>query len=65
MFEVNIHPVERIVRALVGLGVLSLVFWGPKSAWGLLGLLPLATAGSGWCPLYTLLGFSTCPKKAA
>ncbi len=62
--EVNIHPVERIVRVLVGLVVLSLVFWGPKSLWGLVGLIPLATAASGWCLLYSLLGISTCPKKA-
>ena len=64
MFEVNIHPIERVIRGIVGLAVLSLVVWGPKSLWGLLGLIPLATALSGWCPPYSLLGFSTCPKKA-
>jgi len=64
MVEVNIHPVERVVRGVVGLGVLSLAFWGPKSAWGYLGLLPLATAVFGWCPPYSLLGINTCRKKA-
>lgn len=64
MFEVNIHPIERVIRGIVGLAVLSLVVWGPKSLWGLLGLIPLATALSGWCPPYSLLGFSTRPKKA-
>ncbi|HUM03330.1 MAG TPA: DUF2892 domain-containing protein [Thermoanaerobaculia bacterium] len=64
MFEVNIHPVERVIRGVVGLFILSLVVWGPKSAWGLLGILPLATALSGWCPPYTLLGINTCGKKA-
>ncbi|MGD1147774.1 MAG: DUF2892 domain-containing protein [Thermoanaerobaculaceae bacterium] len=62
--KVNIHPIERVVRGIVGLAVLSLVAWGPKSLWGLLGLLPLATALTGWCPPYTLLGISTCRKKA-
>ena len=65
MPKVNIHPIERVIRGIVGLVVLSLIVWGPKSAWGLLGLIPLATAVIGWCPPYALLGISTCPKKAA
>lgn len=64
MLNVNIHPIERVVRGIVGLVVLSLVVWGPKSVWGLLGLIPLATAVFGWCPPYSLLGISTCPRKA-
>ena len=63
MFKVNIHPVERVVRGIVGLAVLSLVVVGPKSAWGLLGAIPLLTAIVGWCPPYQLLGISTCPAK--
>lgn len=65
MLKVNIHPIERVIRGIVGLVVLSLCVWGPQSAWGLLGLIPLATAVFGWCPPYALLGISTCPKKAA
>jgi hypothetical protein len=64
MFTVNIHPVERVIRGIAGLFILSLVFWGPGSYWGLLGILPIATALVGWCPPYSLLGISTCPKKA-
>ena len=64
MFTVNIHPVERVVRGIAGLFILSLVVWGPRSYWGLLGIVPLATALVGWCPPYSLLGISTCPKKA-
>jgi hypothetical protein len=64
MFVVNIHPVERVIRGIAGLFILSLVFWGPRSYWGVLGILPLATALLGWCPPYSLLGISTCPKKA-
>jgi len=55
----NIGKVERIVRIVVGLGVLSLVFVGPKSPWAYLGILPLLTGLVGWCPPYTLLGIST------
>jgi hypothetical protein len=60
MISVNIHPVERVVRGLVGLGLLGLVFVGPKSLWGLVGLIPLLTALIGWCPPYSLLGINTC-----
>ena len=65
MITVNIHPVERVARLIVGLFVLSLVAWGPKSLWGLLGLGPFLTGASGWCPLYTWLGISTCRTKAS
>ena len=58
------HPIERVVRTLVGIAVLSLVFLGPKSPWGWLGLIPLVTGLTGLCPLYTLLGISPCPRKA-
>jgi hypothetical protein len=58
---VNEHPIERGLRVVVGLVGLSLVFVGPQSLWGLFGLVPLATGLVGSCPLYTLLGFSTCP----
>lgn len=59
------HPVERVLRVLVGVVVFSLVFIGPKTAWGWIGLLPILTGVTGLCPLYTILGISTCPKKSA
>jgi hypothetical protein len=58
----NVHNIERIVRIIVGLAIVSLVFIGPQSAWGWLGLIPLATGIIGWCPPYALFGFSTCKK---
>lgn len=59
----NEHTVERVVRVLVGIGLISLVFVGPQTPWGWIGLLPLATGLIGSCPLYTVLGISTCPMK--
>jgi len=59
----NLHPVDRAFRVVLGLGLLALVFFGPKTLWGLIGIVPLATALVGSCPLYTLLGISTCPMK--
>jgi hypothetical protein len=64
LLPTNEHPAERVIRVIVGLGVLALVFVGPKTAWGFLGLVPLATGVLGSCPLYTLFGLSTCPAKA-
>ena len=60
---VNEHNIERAVRVLLGIGLLSLVFIGPRTLWGLIGILPLATGLIGSCPLYTVLGISTCPMK--
>lgn len=60
----NIGNLERIVRAVVGLGLISLVFIGPQTPWGWIGLVPLATALIGWCPPYALLGINTCGNKA-
>jgi len=59
----NEHVIERGLRVLVGLGLLSLVFLGPKTMWGLIGIIPLATGLIGSCPLYTLFGISTCSMK--
>ena len=50
---------DRLARVALGLIILSLAFWGPKTALGWLGLIPLATGIVGLCPLYSLLGIST------
>ena len=63
LFATNEHVIERAVRVIVGLGVLSLVFIGPKTWWGLLGIMPLMTGLMGSCPMYSVLGISTCPMK--
>ena len=63
----NEGTVDRVVRVILGLGLLSLLAVGPVPGWGLAGLIgvvPLATAALGSCPLYTLFGLSTCPVKA-
>ncbi|HEY5283103.1 MAG TPA: DUF2892 domain-containing protein [Polyangia bacterium] len=56
----NENSVERAMRVVLGLGLLTLTFMGPHTALGYLGLIPLATGLLGSCPLYSLLGFSTC-----
>lgn len=58
----NESPVDRVLRVVLGIVVLSLVVIGPKTMWGLLGLVPLLTGLVGFCPLYRLLGISTCSQ---
>jgi hypothetical protein len=57
----NEGTIDRAIRIVLGLGLLSLVFVGPQSPLGYLGLVPLATGLIGFCPLYKVLGLSTCP----
>lgn len=63
----NEGTVDRILRVVAGLILLSLVFVGPQTPWGWLGLVPLLTGIVGWCPLYRVFGVSTCraPKRPA
>lgn len=60
---VNEHLVDRVVRVVAGVAILSLTVIGPKSLWGLVGLAPITTGLLGSCPLYTVFGISTCPMK--
>jgi hypothetical protein len=59
MFK-NVGRVDRAVRIVAGLGILSLAFIGPQTAWGYLGLVPLVTGLIGWCPAYVPFGIKTC-----
>lgn len=59
----NIHPIERLVRIIVGIGLVSLAFTGPENKWFLLGLIPILTGAFGWSPPYALLGVNTCKIK--
>jgi hypothetical protein len=52
----------RLPRLVLGLSLLSLLFWGPKTLWGLMGLAPLLTGIGFRCPLSTLAGSQTCAK---
>ncbi len=61
LFPRNEHSLDRALRAVLGLGLLSLTVAGPQTPWGYVGLVPLVTGLVGSCPLYTLFGLSTCP----
>jgi len=63
--KINEGSIDRVVRIVVGLVLISLVFIGPQSPWGWIGVIPLATGLIGWCPAYTLFGIDTCKMKKA
>ncbi len=56
----NEGVVDRALRIVVGLAILSLAFIGPQTPWAYLGLVPLLTGVFGFCPVYALLGIRTC-----
>jgi Protein of unknown function (DUF2892) len=61
----NVGGIDRILRIVIGLGLVGAAATGYLSPWAYLGLVPLATGLMGWCPPYSLIGFSTCPMKKA
>jgi Protein of unknown function (DUF2892) len=68
MFPTNESTMDRAVRIIIGVALLAMFFLYPDASWRywtLLGIVPLATGLLGSCPVYTLLGISTCPVKKA
>lgn len=61
--NVNMGGIDRGLRAVLGVVLIALVFVGPQTPWGWIGLIPLLTAAVGICPLYSIFGLSTCPRK--
>jgi hypothetical protein len=59
----NEGNLDRALRIIAGLVLISLVFIGPQTPWGWVGLVPLLTGLVGICPLYSVLGINTCPMK--
>ena len=61
----NVGTVDKVIRIILGLVLLALVFVGPQTPWGWIGIIPLVTGLIGFCPLYSVLGINTCPTKKA
>lgn len=56
----NVGGIDKYVRIVLGLVLITLVFVGPQTPWGWIGLVPLLTGLSGFCLLYKVLGINTC-----
>ncbi len=69
MFKTNVGGIDRILRIAVGLALLAWFFLDQGAGfwhWAkLIGVVPLATGLMSTCPLYSILGMSTCPMKQA
>lgn len=63
--KANEGTIDRVLRVLVGAGILSLAFIGPQTPWAYLGAIPLLTGLVGFCPVYALLGINTCVERKA
>jgi hypothetical protein len=59
----NVGGIDRVLRTLLGLGLIALAVTGTIGAWGYIGVVPLLTGLVGICPAYKLLGLSTCPLQ--
>ena len=59
----NVNTVDQVMRIVLGLVLVSLVFIGPQTHWGWVGLILIATGFMNFCPVYHLLGISTLKKK--
>lgn len=63
MLKVNEGTIDRALRIIVGLVLISMVFTGLNTAWGWVGLVPLITGLVGSCPVYSILGLNTLKKS--
>lgn len=62
----NAGTIDRVIRMVIGLGLLWSALMAPATGYnwiGWIGVVPLVTALVGNCPLYSILGVSTCPAK--
>ncbi len=63
MFKTNVGGVDRALRIILGLALIALALMGEFLPWSWIGVVPLLTGLLGTCPLYSLIGLSTCPMK--
>ena len=61
--KTNVGGFDRILRIVFGLALIALTLTGTIGVWGWIGVVPVLTAALGFCPLYAVLGFDTCPMK--
>jgi O-antigen ligase len=61
--KANVGGIDRILRIVVGLALIALAATGMVGVWGWIGVVPLLTGVISWCPIYPLLGISSCPLK--
>lgn len=62
--KANVGNTDKIIRILLGVAIMAAgYFYG--SWFGLIGIIPVLTAFMSFCPLYSIIGVSTCRVKSA
>lgn len=61
--KANVGGIDRAARIGAGVALIALAATGAVGLWGWIGVVPLATGLSGWCPAYLPFGLSTCKTK--
>jgi hypothetical protein len=62
--KINVGGIDRILRIIAGLALIALTLTGTIGVWGWIGVVPLATGLLKFCPIYSILGFNSCPMSA-
>ena len=61
--KINTGCIDRALRAVIGLVLITMAATGTVGMWGWIGVVPLLTGLIGFCPLYTIMGTNTCRVK--
>ena len=61
--KTNGGGIDKILRIAVGIALIAMAYMNVVGVWGYIGVVPLLTGLIGWCPVYPLLGISSCPIK--
>ena len=61
--KANVGGIDRVARITAGVVLIALAATDTIGVWGWIGVVPLATGLTGWCPAYLPFGLSTCKMK--
>ncbi|MBL8413436.1 MAG: DUF2892 domain-containing protein [Propionivibrio sp.] len=61
--KANVGGIDKILRIAVGIVLIAMAYMNVVGVWGYIGVVPLLTGLIGWCPIYPMLGISSCPMK--
>ncbi|MBF0126406.1 MAG: DUF2892 domain-containing protein [Magnetococcales bacterium] len=61
--KANVGGIDRILRIVIGVALVSQVFVGLATPWGWVGVIPILTGTVKFCPFYPLLGLNTCGSR--
>ena len=63
--NVNVGTVDRVIRLIVGISLITLAAMGKIGPWGYIGIVPVLTGLTRRCPAYMPFGISTCGASRA